>query len=237
MVDICISTNTKSIFIEVKDSAKVENNQLTKYRAALEHEKIHNPRLTTKLILLTRASTNPDEERNADLIVFWPTLYFVVNRIITTKRLLPADTINTYILSSFENYLRENRMSIKKIKKTIVGSWDSVYHLLNMLDLASKEINLKPSSYFSDQDIGYRFQNGRYWLFLSWDNPKIIYFGVDPSMIFNKKKKARIEKLPIVNEVRSISRELDNQFFELSADLQLNKIAKLVGEMYAEIIL
>ena len=234
IVDIGISTKHKLAYIEVKNHAQLSNDQLSKYRKALELEKLKNPKLSTQLVLLTRGSTNFEEESNADLVIFWPKIFSECNKIKITN-----DPVNYYLLESFKDHLKEQGMDIQKIEKGSLEGAQSFHHLLYMIKQAAAAINLPLSEgYFVPNDnVGWMIKKDRqlkYWLYIMADEPKKLYFAFAPtSKVLTAKDKQVISKLPKhLDKYPYVCKNLDDEFFKLDALAQFNLICNVLNNMW-----
>jgi hypothetical protein len=231
--DIRIVAPEKFIYVEVKHDSPVGERQISRYKKALEHSTAS----LKKVVLLTRFPVAfKDEEEKPYKHVHWYEVYNWLAELNNSAK----DPVNRYLMSSFDRFLEEKRMSIQKVGWEYINGVPALLNLLNMIEVAIESAGIK---LYRDYPRATALEWRGFYL-----NSNEILCGVyysDPMTIVLQvvdKRKFDVHRVPkptygVREDRRSIWFSLGLEkyhFFSLDKDGQLKVVTDFVRASYAE---
>lgn len=229
ILDMRVSSTDKEFYIEVKDMAAVDPDQLKKYKAVLQSSSAPN----TGLVLLTRVSVlDTDHQGIPNKCVLWSEIHSCV------EKLNCHEPISTYLVRSLRTYLEDKGMSMNKVTWEYERGVLALNALMQMIDNAIVGISSRISqgSGRARTYTGLYFEGGEYWCGISNHEPLLVIFEIGSPLKHDVKK--------VKKPSNRFHQENNNLYYELSleeihfhyldADKQAEEINKFVKESYVE---
>ncbi len=145
--DIEISVDNYLVYIEVKIDSELGEDQLTRYRQALESSQ----REKSHLIFLSRYPFTSKNNGRPDVAVRW---YQVADWIKEAIKINQIDEVNRFLLNQFLEYLKTQHLTLSKVRSPIseglntyrqrVGDIASSLGRMRSFEKLDRAFNLKP---------------------------------------------------------------------------------------------
>lgn len=240
--DITISINNNYLFIEVKVCSILNEelisdednqymlNQLVKYKNIdLVSNEINSKKICTLSII--------NEKKNVGfeyLAINWSQVSYLMDNYKT------IDITFKKLVNEFSNFLKSENMAIDKVEKSIEGT-SNLTILLNQIELALTNLNLKPSfkagKYFSGYYIEDKHYGIKLWIGYGYKTFSIKIQIVNRSLIDYAKKNNKYDVDPDSRKYILVSNFLceHNEYFELDSDKQLNLLFDWLNSNITEV--
>ncbi len=251
--DIQIATEGVLVWIEVKDTAPV-NQDLKKYRDILNQKsKQLNQNMRTSLVLLRRNFVSEDKREGIDKDIQWSQLYRMLQPIINVTN--APDSISGFLLKQFVDYLQEKGVIVlDHIDKQYTTT--GFPHVMNLFTMVGKEVENFFNNTLGLKIAKFTYENGgAFWHIDKRKNTEfsgyLIEIWCEPGdmeihMHTKREHVARLENRKIDIEKAQASnflledgwigqcRSLNQILGRSSAEEQQNELAKLIANMFDE---
>jgi hypothetical protein len=208
--DIRIAAPDKYIYIEVKRDSQLGQDQIGRYKRALEKRK----ESIKKLILLTRFSMSLENQESPDKQVRW---YEIYNWLLELRPMI-ASQLGSFLVRSFLSYLEESKMTIQKVGWEYANGMVSFRNLIDMIKVSLEAMPIKISRYSAAWEwMGFYFDRNKYFCGIYYDKPLTIIIEKYPT----PKTKVAIGSYNLESE----------HFFCADKDSQIKKIKSFVAEI------
>ena len=227
ILDIRVASANKEIYIEVKDNAIVDPEQLQKYKDFLQKTGAQYK----VLVLLTRYSVDYEDHYSIpDKFIRWNEVHGWI------RNLKSKDLISSYLINSFKMFLEGKQMSINKV------TWEyerGVLALNNLMQMIEESIIAVPARISRGGGrgkgyTGFYFEGGEFWCGIYNFEPLSIKFEIQyPNRFDRSKLKGSIESMHESNGILYLELQLEEiHFFSLDAEKQKEEISKFVKNSY-----
>ena len=240
-VDAVIESDSKLIYIEVKDRARVGPRQIEKYREALREHAGHFQ--IRRLILLRNIFIDPNESEAASKSVHWAKVY---QWLLAIKPEVGNQCLSSHILEHFLKFLEWKGVTTMR-KITDINELEkgipSFGNLLTMIGHSIRElVNKEPDC---DLDLGkymgLLFKEGKvhYSIGLRFDNPTELRMytarkGVSQQKLNTMTYAGNLKIDPDYDDEVYVLRPLQ-QIINKSDEEQANMIGSFIKDMYDEL--
>lgn len=168
--DLEIRIPERLAVFEVKCESEVRYGQLEGYREYLRSAGFPH----TFLILLAKyAPSLPHDAAQPDLVVRW---YEVADGL-DSATAATSDRICQFLCHQFHEFFKERNMAIAQVGWQLSEGARALRSFLVMLQEAAKACHVSAQTSMSLDNIGYVLDKGKYWLGLSLDEPRKLWFG------------------------------------------------------------
>lgn len=180
--DITISlSESHRVYVEVKVGAGVEITQLEHYQRMLDDSGFPH----TTLVLLTKNSADlSDEIRSLCVMRQWQDVHNELSRGRQSVKWEDEDRVTLFLIDQFMGFLGGKNMTMQRINWQLPEGIRSLSNLLQMLAEAISALGHKPGFNFGSCYMGYKIkQEGKYWVGVTFDKPKILLFQTENTTI------------------------------------------------------
>lgn len=230
--DIKISSFNKLIYIEVKHDSPLGQNQIARYKKALEASSAS----VKHVVLLTRFTIDFEEQEEKPYKnVHWFEVFNWLENIMGKVK----DTIVVYLIESFSSFLEAKRMSIQKVGSEYINGIPALNNLMNMIESAVQNVGI-PFYAPSPRGAGWSFKgfwlkDKDYWCGIHYNNPSIVTF----ELIDKKKYNLKLVETPSYS-IKEGKKRLwfsfrleESPFFSVDKDKQLEMVTDFVRKSYS----
>lgn len=226
--DIELKSNDKSIYIEVKHDSGLGNQQIERYRKALDKEHAS----IKKIVLLTKFSIDlatKNQEGHPDKHIRW----YQIHRYL--EELKPKSDICKFLIDQFTDFLEGKQMAIQRVGWEYTSGIRAFFNLVDMIGVAIEELGIKIYSKSAGWDWrGYYLESKDEFCGIYHSEPDYVYLFIYAP---NFKSQDKIFIYPFYEEDNGIYFELsleDSHFFSLQQEEQLNVLKKFISACHPE---
>lgn len=226
--DIELKSNDKFIYIEVKHDSGLGNQQIERYRKALDKEHAS----LKKIVLLTKFSIDlatKNQEGHPDKHIRW----YQIHRYL--EGLKPKTDICKFLIDQFTDFLEGKQMAIQRVRWEYTNGIRAFFNLVDMIGVAIEELGIKIYSKSAGWDWrGYYLESKDEFCGIYHSEPDYVYLFIYAP---NFKSQDKNFIYPFYEEDNGIYFELsleDSYFFSLQKEDQLNVLKKFISACHPE---
>lgn len=227
--DIKISTPDKLIYIEVKHDSSLGDNQVQRYKQALESSSAQ----IKHVVLLTRFAIDVSEQEETPYKhIRWFEVYNWFSGLVV------KDSVADYLLDSFNSFLEEKQMSLQRVGWEYINGVPAFNNLVNMLEVAIQAVSISIHSKTSGWAYkGFWLDKKEYVAVIRYTNHMIITFELTDKTKYIKDYKTKTNyELREGKERLWYRLNLEScHFFSLDKDEQLEQLTQFIKSTYEEV--